>query len=126
MKIPYDHKKTNQCKVEGRGYGYVGVSRFRHRSGLYLFGRLRRSDFLPVVDGRNDEVIERGVLSESSDDEEDGPRSSWENPLVGRMHGLEEDSDTSEGSAASQGSAASEVSAAELPVSGGALDIDFA
>ena len=42
------------------------------------------------------------------------------------MHGLEEDSDTSEGSLASQGSAASEVSAAELPVSGGALDIDFA
>ena len=71
-------------------------------------------------DGRNDEVIERGVLSESSDDEHDGPRASWKNPLVGRMHGLEEDSDTSEGSAAS------EVSAAELPVSGGALDIDIA
>ena len=77
-------------------------------------------------DGRNDEVIERGVLSESSDDEDDGPRASWKNPLVGRMHDLEEDSDSSEGSLASQASAASEGPAAGLPTSGGALDVDFA
>ena len=112
--------------MEGRGYGYVGVSRFRHRSGLYLFGRLRRSDFLPVGDARTDEVIERGALSESSDEEHDGPRASWQNPLVGRMHDPEEDSDTSEGSLVSQASAASERPVAESPTSGGAMDIDFA
>ena len=32
----------------GRGYGYVGVSRFKRRTGVYLFGKLRRTDFLPV------------------------------------------------------------------------------
>ena len=32
----------------GRGYGYVGVSRFKRRTGVYLYGKLRRTDFLPV------------------------------------------------------------------------------
>ena len=32
----------------GRGYGYVAVSRFRSRRGCHLYGKLRRTDFLPV------------------------------------------------------------------------------
>ena len=31
-----------------RGYGYVGVSRFKTRAGVYHYGRIRRTDWLPV------------------------------------------------------------------------------
>ena len=34
--------------VTGRGYGYVAVSRFKVRTGVYVYGKLRRTDFLPV------------------------------------------------------------------------------
>ena len=30
-----------------RGYGYVGASRFRNKAGLFYFGCIRRSDWLP-------------------------------------------------------------------------------
>ena len=53
----------------GRGYGYVGASRFRERAGVYLSDKIRRTDFLPVGDEQEDEVLERGYLSVSSDDE---------------------------------------------------------
>ena len=37
-----------------------------------MYGKLRQTDFLPVGEGIDSEVVERGVLSESSDsDEED-------------------------------------------------------
>ena len=62
----------NGKKPAARGYGYVGCSRFKSRSGCYLYGKLRRSDFLPVGEEKEDEVLERGYLSLSSDDE-DGP-----------------------------------------------------
>ena len=52
-----------------RGYGYVGVSRFRSRSGCHLFGYLRRSDFLPVGPEKEDEQIERGIYSDESDED---------------------------------------------------------
>jgi hypothetical protein len=54
----------------GRGYGYVAVSRFRSRAGVYLFGTLRRTDFLPVGGDGTNEQVERGIMSESSDSEE--------------------------------------------------------
>ena len=56
----------------GRGYGYVGVSRFRTRAGCFLYGKLRQTDFLPVGDEKEDEVLERGIESETSDEEEIG------------------------------------------------------
>ncbi len=59
----------DQHKPAGCGYGYVGVSRFCSRSGVYLYDKLRRTDFLPVGDEKPDEVLERGYDSESSDDE---------------------------------------------------------
>ena len=39
-----------------RGYGYVAVSRFKSRQGVYLFGKLRRSDFLPVGPEQDHEI----------------------------------------------------------------------
>ena len=51
----------------------MAVSRFRTRLGCYYFGRIRRSDFLPVGEEGEDEVLERGYYSvDSSDDEERG------------------------------------------------------
>ena len=59
-------------RVAGRGYGYVATSRFRSRGGCFLYGHLRRTDFLPVGGEANEhEVLERGYDS-LSDDEEDG------------------------------------------------------
>ena len=55
----------------GRGYGYVAVSRFRTRGGCYIYGHLRRTDFLPVGGDEDDEVLEHGYDS-LSDDDEDG------------------------------------------------------
>lgn len=67
--IYMDQKK----RVAARGYGYVACSRFKFRSGCYLYGKLRRSDFLPVGSEREDEVLERGYYSlDSSDSEFDG------------------------------------------------------
>ena len=55
----------------GRGYGYVVASRFRTRGGCYLYGHLRRTDFLPVGGEGEAEVLERGYES-LSDDDDDG------------------------------------------------------
>ena len=58
--------------VAGRGYGYVAVSRFRRRNGVYLYGKLRRTDFLPGGEPTADEVLERGYDSASTDSENGG------------------------------------------------------
>ena len=55
----------------GCGYGYVGVSRFKSRAGVHLYGKLRRTDFLPVGDDRDDEVLERGYSSANTSDDEE-------------------------------------------------------
>lgn len=55
-----------------RGYGYVACSRFKTRAGCYLYGKLRRSDFLPVGPDLEEEQLERGYESLSSDDEDGG------------------------------------------------------
>ena len=71
-----------------RGYGYVAVSRFVSRKGCYVYGKLRRTDFLPVGDEREDEVLERGWDSvTSSEDSEHGQQ------YVGKsaLSGVEED-----------------------------------
>ena len=59
----------------GRGYAYVGVSRFRSRASCHLHGVLRQSDFLPVCADKEDEHWERGYDSlNSSDSEYEGHR----------------------------------------------------
>ena len=59
-------------RVASRGYAYVACSRFKSRSGLFLYGTLRVSDFLPVGEPQEGEITERGYLSLDSDDSE-GP-----------------------------------------------------
>ena len=59
-----DQKK----RPAARGYGYVACSRFKFRNGCYLYGKLRRSDFLPVGEPKEDEVLERGYHSKDSSD----------------------------------------------------------
>ena len=41
--IYFDH-----CYPPERGYGYVAASRFRSMAGLFHYGRIRRTDWLPV------------------------------------------------------------------------------
>ena len=62
----FDQRK----RAAGRGYGYVAASRFKTRDGCYLYGKVRRTDFLPVGGDSEDEVLERGNMSETSDDED--------------------------------------------------------
>ena len=56
----------------GRGYRYVGVSRFSYRAGCFLDEKLRQTDFLPVGDEKEEEILKRGLLSETSDEDEIG------------------------------------------------------
>ena len=37
-----------------------------------MYGKLRQSDFLPVGEDLDSEVLERGVLSETTDSEDEG------------------------------------------------------
>ena len=53
-----------------RGYAYVGCSRFKTRGGCYVYGKIRRSDFLPAGEEKPDEVLERGYHSVDSEDNE--------------------------------------------------------
>ena len=65
--IYFDQKR----RAAGRGYGYVAVSRFKSKAGCFLYGTLGQTDFLPVGEGTESEIIERGVLSESNDSSEE-------------------------------------------------------
>ena len=62
----------NQKRRAGRGYGYVAVSRFVKRKDCYLFGKLRVTDFLPVGPDRDDEVFDRGAMSQDTATEDEG------------------------------------------------------
>ena len=64
--------------------GYVAVSRFVSKKGCYLYGKLRRTDFLPVGEEREDEVLERGWDSvTSSEDSEHGLQYVGRSALAG-------------------------------------------
>jgi hypothetical protein len=58
----FDH-----CYPPERGYGYVGASRFRSSGGLYFYGRIRRTDWLPVGAAKPEQVTRRSAASLSSD-----------------------------------------------------------
>ena len=62
----------------GRGYGYVAVSRFKTKAACHLYSKLRQTDFLPVGEEKEDEVLERGMQSETSDEEEAGIESAFQ------------------------------------------------
>ena len=89
----FDH-----CYPPERGYGYVGASRARTKGGLYHYGRLRRTDWLPVVEGEGDaeEQVRRSMESESEasgsdDDEHDYDGDSDDGYAFEELLGGEED-----------------------------------
>ena len=60
-----------------RGYGYVAASRFKSKAGIYLFGKIRRTDWLPVpetVQSMEQDQIDRSEESISDYDSEDEER----------------------------------------------------
>ena len=64
----FDH-----CYPPERGYAYVGVSRFRSARGVYHFGRIRKSDWLPVgpfVKGQQEKRGDESQQSNSDDEAE--------------------------------------------------------
>ena len=62
----FDRKRAD------RGYGYVGASRAKRRADVFLLGRVRRTDWLPVgVDARGGEQEYPSVLSETDSEEPD-------------------------------------------------------
>ena len=50
-----------------RGYGYVAASRFKSKEGLFHYGKIRRTDWLPVGEGDAEEQLERGYDSWEED-----------------------------------------------------------
>ena len=89
----------------GRGYGYVGVSRFRSRRGCFLYGKLRRTDFLPVGEVQEEEVLERGYLFVSDDSDDD---SGMEHAFLGGGGAFDDDdTESEEGTGDARGDGAS-------------------
>ena len=56
-------------KAAPRGFGYVGASRARSSAGLFYFGKVRRTDWLPVGGDANEEQVTRGYDSQDSSSE---------------------------------------------------------
>ena len=54
----------NHCYPAERGYGYVAASRFRSKAGVYLYGKVRASDWLPVGGTEDYEDTRRSELSD--------------------------------------------------------------
>ena len=52
-----------------RGYGYVAVSRFRTQAGVFLYGPVRRTDWLPVGGDSMDEQVHCSFDSGSEADD---------------------------------------------------------
>ena len=63
----FDH-----CYPPERGYGYVGASRFKSADCFFLYGKLRRTDWLPVGGDESTEQAKRSdsSMSDDSDDED--------------------------------------------------------
>jgi len=57
-----------------RGYAYVAASRFRTRAGVFLFGKLRKTDWLPVGPVCETEQVQRSMESMSDNSEDDWHR----------------------------------------------------
>ena len=57
-----------------RGYGYVAASRFKSKAGIHLFGKVRRTDWLPVRETRKameQDQVDRSEESMSDYDSEE-------------------------------------------------------
>ena len=67
----FDH-----CYPPERGYGYVGASRFRSSAGIFLYGKVRRSDWIPVGKAKPDWEMRRSAASVSSSSAHDSGHES--------------------------------------------------
>ena len=67
----FDH-----CYPSERGYGYVGASRFRSKDGIFYYGTLRRSDWLPRQTSEDQQVV-RSMDSESEDSRDAANESEY-------------------------------------------------
>ena len=90
-----------------RGYGYVGASRVRFAKDLYLCGRMRTSDWLPVGAAKADEHLVRGEDSTTdedgrSTDEESDSELELDNPEEDFFCGPDSDDDSGAGIFASR------------------------
>ena len=54
-----------------RGYAYVGASRVRRARDLYLMGKVKRTDWLPVDGAPEEEQTRRGPESDTSESNSD-------------------------------------------------------
>jgi hypothetical protein len=63
-------------KAAPRGFGYVGASRAKSSDGLFYFGKIRRTDWLPVGGDAIDEQVTRG--HDSADSSSDGRAPSYD------------------------------------------------
>ena len=97
----FDH-----CYPPERGYGYVGASRFKSMSGIYLFGKMRCTDWIPVrpIADHDMDATVRGEESmsdyDSADDDAEGDYVDQRRPGWLQREGSGTDSDDS-GSASS-------------------------
>ena len=75
----FDH-----CFPPDRGYGYVAASRFTTRAGIFLYDRVRRTDWLPVNGDASSEQIKISCLSDSdkAPDEDDAGYEREEDELL--------------------------------------------
>ena len=62
----FDHKYPAD-----RGYAYVGNSRVRKAECLYLMGKLKRTDWLPVNGNEEEEQLTRGIDNEDTESNSD-------------------------------------------------------
>ena len=85
------------------GYGYVGASRFQSRSGCYLYGKIRRTDWIPVHPAREatDYVHDRGCNSDDdySSAEEDLEYQTYDHYMKHGPKDLCDDSGSDESAA---------------------------
>ena len=65
-KLSFFSKKNNLYE-----FLFINLCVFRFIVLYYWYGKLRRTDFLPIGPDRDDEVFERGSESADSDSEED-------------------------------------------------------
>ena len=83
----------DNCHPPDRGYGYVAASRFKSKGVIYLFGKVRRTDWLPVRHGcDHDDQDYRG--EESQDDYSSDEEEAWAASYPREVYGGDEDSGT--------------------------------
>ena len=84
----FDH-----CHPPEPGDGNVGASRFRTKGGIYLLGQIRRTDWIPVRHGGDDDDLQL-YRSELSD--EDCDSDEEEREAVGQANLTDDDESSSD------------------------------